>query len=102
MAAYGVLRVWTVTDATLLGPGSVMGAVRFTAVLGLPLALLGMLTVAIAFVRREPRLWLAVGAFGVCALILIVSYLELSGKLVGILAETLPGIPESTGGSPPA
>ncbi len=76
-----------------------MGAVRFSAVLGVPLALLGMITVVIAFMRREPRLWLAVGAFGVCALILVISYLELSGKLVGILAETLPGIPETTGGS---
>jgi hypothetical protein len=90
--AYAVFRMCALRNSIAQGPTAMFEVTRMIAVVGLPLAVLGMTAAVIAFIRGEKRLWLAVGAFATSSLILIVSYLEASGKLVGILADKLPGI----------
>jgi len=92
VAVYVILRFNAVQQALGSGPEAVVGAMRFVAVLGVPLAVIGAALAVLAFARGEPRLWVAVGAFAVCGVILVISYLELSGKLVGALADKLPGV----------
>lgn len=92
VAVYVILRFNAVQHALGSGPEALVGAIRFVAVLGVPLAVIGAALAVLAFARAEPRLWVAVGAFAVCGVILVISYLELSGKLVGVLADKLPGV----------
>jgi hypothetical protein len=92
------MRAAMVAQAHPLGPGAVIDTARVAAVIGLPMVVLGMVVAVIAFVRGEPRLWMAVGAFAVCGLIAVICYLEMTGKLVGVLAAHLPGVEESMSG----
>jgi hypothetical protein len=90
--AYGILRWFSMSAAALHGPEAILAIVRTTAIIGLPMGVLGMTAGVIAFIRGEQRLWMAVGGFAVSALIAILSYLEISGKLIGMLASKLPGV----------
>lgn len=91
VVAYLVLRWSSTALAQPYGVEALVSAMRLTAALGIPIALLGMATAVGAFVRDENRPWVAVGAFALCSAILLVSYLEISGKLIGLLADKLPG-----------
>lgn len=92
VVAYGLLRWFSMSSAALHGPEAVLATVRTTAIIGLPMGVLGMTAGVIAFIRGEQRLWMAVGGFAVSAFIAILSYLEVSGKLIGTLASKLPGV----------
>lgn len=93
--AYGVMRIMMVSHAHALGAYALLDAARVAAVVGLPLAVLGMACAVLAYLRREPRPWLAAGAFALCAAIVVFSFLEMSGTLVAILIQLLPGAEES-------
>ncbi len=90
--AYGLLSWYSRSAAAPHGPEAVLATARTVAIIGLPLGVLGMTAAIIAFIRGEHRLWLAVGGFACSALITIGSYLEISGKLIGLLASKLPGV----------
>lgn len=93
--AYGAMRLMMVSRAHALGADALLDAARVAAVVGLPLAVLGMACAVLAYLRREPRLWLAIGALSLCAAIVVFSFLEMSGVLLRILTEHLPGVQES-------
>lgn len=90
--AYGLMRTLSLQQALPYGPTAVIAVTRLIAALGIPFGVLGMASAVGAFVREERRLWLATGGFATCGLIVVFSYLELSGKLLGLLSDKLPGM----------
>jgi hypothetical protein len=88
---YAIFRIAVSQSAAPHGPDAILGATRLMGVVGIPIAVLGIALAWIAFLREEPCPWMSIGAIAACLVLLIVSFMEVSGSLAAVLVDKLPG-----------